>query len=155
MPRRPGRDQRAECIALAELDVDITTSGCQRRRRKTFANRRHRLGVIGVVVGERDPTQPAAPLELGDEGPDVLGQGRSRIDQPRRVAADDPRIRPAQRERPRVLCADADEVFAAGDLQAGHGGQDDRRDPHGERASRQGDQTDQESRSAIAGPHLA
>ena len=79
--RRPGRGQRPEYVAFAELDVYGPAGGRDRRLGEPLADRAHRLCVVGVVVGECDSAEAAAPLELGDERLDV-GSAAPARDQP-------------------------------------------------------------------------
>ena len=117
--RRPPRAGRT--CSRREPHVDGPARRGQRRVRVAGADRRHRLGVVAVVVRERDAAEAAPAVEFGDQRVYVLVEIRPGIDQPRRVAADDPRVRPAQCERPRVRGANPDEIVS-GNLDARHRG---------------------------------
>ena len=69
------------------------------RTAEPCAQRRQPLGVVGVVVRERDPAGPATRRHGGRDGVEVVLERRPRVDDPRRLAPDDPRVRPAERER--------------------------------------------------------
>ena len=77
------------------------------------AHRGHRLGVVGVVVGERDPAEPATALDLGGHGFDVLvgsrGPGSTSQAGSRPTIQ---RVGARQRERPRVGGPDPDELVS-------------------------------------------
>ena len=75
-----------------------------------LGHRRGGLGVVGVPVGEDDPGGAAAPLGLGHHGRDVVVEAWTGVDDPARVAADQPRVRAGQRERPRVRRPDQRDV---------------------------------------------
>ena len=124
-PRRPGaaerevvgsvaggreRLERPDPRPVGQEHVDLAAGGRQRGVREPPADRRNRLGVIGVVVSQRDPAEAAARLDLGDSASRCSSSAGPGVDQPRRVAADDPRVGPGQRERPRVRRADPDDV---------------------------------------------
>jgi hypothetical protein len=74
--------------------------------------RTQRLGVIAVAVSERDPAQVAPTLDLLVYGGDVAGQRGAGVHEPGRVAADEPRVGPLQREGPRIVGTDPDDVMA-------------------------------------------
>jgi hypothetical protein len=74
--------------------------------------RGQRLGVIGVVVGERDAAEAAAGLGLGAECRDVRVEQRARVDDEARIAPDDVAVRAGQRERARVVGPDVRDVEA-------------------------------------------
>ena len=61
--------ERPERIAFAEHDVHLAAGPRQLRAGVASAHGRDGLGVIGVVVGERDAAQAASPLELGQTEP--------------------------------------------------------------------------------------
>ena len=61
----------------------VTAGGASVGAGVASAHGRDRLGVIGVVVGERDPAESASALELGPERRDVLVERRAR-DRPAR-----------------------------------------------------------------------
>ena len=106
-------------LPSAQLYVHIPVGRGQRGVRVSGPDRRDGFGVVGVVMRERDPAEPAPTLELGDERVDVLVEIRPGVDEPRGVPADDPGVRSAERERSRVRRADPDEIVS-GDVEARH-----------------------------------
>ena len=60
-----------------------------------------------MIVGEGDPSDTAAATGLREHRRYVILQQRPGIDDPRRVAADQPRVRAGQGEGPGVACAHA------------------------------------------------
>ena len=119
VPGRGHRLQRTERAALRQANVDVAACGAELGLGEPRADRGHRLGVVGVVVGKRDPTEPSTALDLSGHGFHMLGQPRPRVDQPSRVAADDPRVGARQRERPRVRRANPDQLVS-GKLDSRH-----------------------------------
>ena len=107
--------QRAEAIPVTQTDVNLATGARQRDTWVTRAHRPDRLAVIAVIVGERDPRRTAATSQLGDQRSDVVLLSRPGVDQPRRLVADHPRVRPAQRERTGVVGAEPHDIVT------GHG----------------------------------
>ena len=75
-----GRDrvERADAAPVGQQHVDVAASRRQRRAREPLAHRRHRLGVVGVVVGQRDPAEPAAALDLLGQRAEVLRRAPAR-----------------------------------------------------------------------------
>jgi len=65
-----------------------------------------RLGVVGVVVGQGDSAEAPACLGLRRDELDVALERRAGIDDPRRLVADDPGVRPVERQGARVVRAD-------------------------------------------------
>ena len=59
-----------------------------------------RLGVVVVIVGDDDPLGASALLCCGDDRGDVRVERRTRIDDPARVTADDPRVGAGQGHQP-------------------------------------------------------
>ena len=112
--------QRAEGVAVGEHDVGVLPA-CRgdRHAAGAVAHGGRRAGVVAVVVRQRDPARPAAPAHLLEHVGDVLVERRPGIDDPARVAADDPRVRPGQRERAGVVGVDERDVEAL----EGHGTQ--------------------------------
>ena len=106
------RDERAEALALDEPDVGGEARRGHRGAPEPVPQREHALDVVEVVVRHRDPTRAAARLDLGGHRVEVLGQVRPGVDDPRRVAPDDPGVRARQRERPGVVGAHARDVQA-------------------------------------------
>jgi hypothetical protein len=72
-----------------------------------------------VLVGEGDAAEATPGVDLGSQCGDVVIEIGAGIDQPRRVSANNPRVRAGQRERPRVIGPDPDEL-ATRDLDASH-----------------------------------
>ena len=102
--------ERSEPLPLPQRHIDLAARRGQRRVGEAPPDLGHRLGVVGVIVGEGDPSQPPAARKLGGERRHVFGQRGAGVDQPRGLAADDPRVRSRQRERPRIVRADAQHV---------------------------------------------
>ena len=102
-------------VTVGEHDIDLAARGGDRDAGMPFAHRAQRLDMIDVVVGGGDATQAASVLQLGVEGVEMLGQLRPRIDQPGRIASDDPGVGSAQAQRPGIGRADADDVGPGGD----------------------------------------
>ena len=61
-------------------------------------------------MGHRDPAESAARTQLARELLDVVIETWSGIDQPRRIAPENPGVRSAERERARVAGTDPDDV---------------------------------------------
>ena len=97
--------ERAEAVAVAEPHVGRVAAGADPRAAEALAQREQPLDVVAVIVGDRDPAGPAARLDLGGHGIDVIGDVGPRVDHPGRVAADHPRVGAGQRVRPGVLRA--------------------------------------------------
>ena len=71
------------------------------------------LAVVGVVVGQRHAAEPAARLDARpSRRSQVLLEQRARVDDPGRVAPDDPGVGARQRQRPGVGRAHAQDVVA-------------------------------------------
>ena len=107
------RLQRPELVAVGERHVNPAAGRRQGRIGKCGADRRHRLRVIMMVVGERDAAQTPAALELGDERLDVHVKCRPGVDQPARIVADDPGIGPGEGERPGIAGPQPDDSEVA------------------------------------------
>ena len=72
----------------ADAQVDVAARARDRRAAaEPRAQRRHRLGVVGVVVRQRDAGEAAAPLDLRRDRLDVLRQRRAGVDHPRAARA--------------------------------------------------------------------
>ena len=80
MPRRRHGFQRAERAAVGEPHVDLAARAAEPSRGEPRANRRHRLGVVDVVMRQRDSAEAAAELDLRDHGLDVVVEQRPRVD---------------------------------------------------------------------------
>jgi hypothetical protein len=104
--------QRAEALAVAQHDVDLAAGGADGRARGG-GDRGHRLDVVGVVVCQRDAAGAAAPLGLRDDRLDMRIEAGPGVDDPARIAADQPGVRPGQRERAGVVGADERDVVLA------------------------------------------
>ena len=104
------RAQRAEVIAVLQTDVNLAPGAGQRDTGVTRAHRPDRPAVIAVIVSERDPRRAAAASQFSGQRFDVVLQCRAGVDQPRRLGADHPRVRPTQCERPGVTGAEADHI---------------------------------------------
>ncbi len=63
--------------------------------------------MVGVIVGERDAAETAARVDGLNDALDVLRQRGTGIDHVGGVAADDPGVGARQRQRARVLRAQA------------------------------------------------
>jgi hypothetical protein len=63
-------------------------------------------------MSQGDTGQPASGVELGGQGRDVRGQGRSRVDDPGRIVTHDPGVRAREGERTRVLSPDPNHIRA-------------------------------------------
>jgi UDP-N-acetylmuramyl tripeptide synthase len=77
------------------------------------ADRAERAGVIGVVVRQQNCPEPAARAQPGDERLYMRRERRPGVDQPRRLPAQNPCVRPLERERPGVCSAQADDLPVA------------------------------------------
>ena len=103
---RGERDKRPEASTRDQLDIDVAPS--RRQRRGTpLAQGLDPLGVVDVVVRERDPAEPATRVDRRDETRDVLLQRGTGIDHVGGVAADDPGVGTRQRQRAGILSAQA------------------------------------------------
>ncbi len=102
--------ERSDPIAVRQADLDVAARPGDRRRSEARAERRDARGVVGVVVGQRDAAQAAAPLDLRRDGVEVGVERRPRVDDPGRIAPGDPGVGAGQRERARVGGGDADDV---------------------------------------------
>ena len=91
MARRVERLERPEAHPVGQLHVGAATTG-GKRRGKTLAQCRHRLGMIDVVVGERDPSQPATFFERCRQALEMGRELGTRIDDPSRIASYDPAV---------------------------------------------------------------
>ena len=84
--------ERPEAGPACQQDVGIASSSGDRSVSEQPAQVPDGLTVIGVVVGQRDPAETAPCCDLRHELLDVVGQVRSGVDQPRRIAGNDPRV---------------------------------------------------------------
>jgi hypothetical protein len=105
----PGRGQRLqwpEAPAVAKPDIDIPAPRRERGVRKPAADVRDGIGVIGVIVREGDAAEAASSADLRREELEMLLECGSRVDQPDRIAAYQPRVGAVERKRARVVRAD-------------------------------------------------
>jgi hypothetical protein len=117
--RRRDRHKRSDARAVRGERGRVTASRPDLRPRKALPQAGQRLGMIGVIVRERDPAQAAALGGLSGERVKVGFEHGARIYQPGWIAADEPGVRPGQRERARVGRPDPDDVVVR-DLDSGH-----------------------------------
>ena len=92
VPRRRDSLERPEADALGERHVRLAAARRQRRR-MALAQRRDRLGVVVVVVRERDPAESAALLDRVEHAAQMGVEQRPGVDHPCRVPADHPGVR--------------------------------------------------------------
>ena len=93
-------------VPCDEPHVDLAPSRGQRRG-TPLAQGLDPLGVVDVVVRERDAAEPAARVDGRDETLDVLLQRGTGIDHVGGVAADDPGVGARQRQRAGIVRAQA------------------------------------------------
>ena len=110
--RSGDHDQRTNGVPVGDAAVHVAARGRHRGGPGPRAQRSHGLGVVGVVVGEQDPAQPAPPRHLGGHRRDVLRQRRAGVDRVGGISPHHPRVGAVQRERPRVVGAQARHVVA-------------------------------------------
>ena len=77
------------------------------------AQRLDRLGVVGMVVRQRDPARAAALRDRGRQRVEVRVERRARIDDPRRVAPDDVAVGSVERVGRRVRRPDEQDLHGA------------------------------------------
>jgi len=102
--------ERAEASAVAEPHVGRVAARADPRAAEPLAQREEPLDVVLVVVRDRDAAGAAASLDRRGHTLDVVGDVRAGVDDPRRVAADDPRVGAGQRVRAGVVGPDAGDV---------------------------------------------
>src|SRR5207237_2781772 len=102
-----------------QWDVDRASGGGDGDIRELTANRAGGLGVIGMLVCQRDSCEPSSTIGHLHERFDVVMERRTRIDQPGRVTTHNPGVRARQRERAWVRRADPDDVVPW-DVDPGH-----------------------------------
>ena len=103
---RGERLQTARSEHRRRAHVDLAPP--RRQRRGTpLAQGLDPLGVVDVVVRERDPAEPATRVDGRNETRDVLLQRGTGIDHVGGVAADDPGVGTRQRQRAGILGAQA------------------------------------------------
>ena len=98
--------ERPEASPVEKLHIDLPPPGGQRGR-SPLTQCADPLGVIGVIVGERDAAETAASVDQRHKAIQVLLRRGAGIDHIRGVAADDPRVGARQRQRAGVLRAQA------------------------------------------------
>ena len=82
------RTQRAELLAVLQTHVGaLVARGGHRHVARAPAQLGHRLDVVEVVVGHRDPADPAAILRVAEDALQVRFGERAGIDHEARVAA--------------------------------------------------------------------
>ncbi len=118
VPGSGNRLERPEARALGEHDVRLAASRCERRR-VVLAQRRHRLGVIAVIVRQRDAAEPAELLDRVEQAPQVGAEQRPGIEHPRRIAPEQPGVRARQRQRPGIVGAHAEDLTRRQRLRVG------------------------------------
>jgi hypothetical protein len=98
--RRRDDRERAERVAVGEAHVGVREArGAHRHAAGAVAQGRRALDVVRVIVGDRDAPDPAPCLCSGEHLVHMHVQQRTRVHDPARIRADEPRVRPLQRER--------------------------------------------------------
>ena len=93
------RFEQPESAAVRQLLVDGATAGGDGGIREALADRGGGLGVIGMLVRQRNSCQSSSTFEHLHQRRHVLSERGPRIDQPGRLASDDPGVRSRERER--------------------------------------------------------
>ncbi len=120
MARCRKRRQRAKPGALEQRHINLSPRPGELGLWKPGPDGGNRLGVILVIVGQRDSAEAAAPLDLLEQSLDVLVERRAGVDQPGRIPPHEPRVRAAEREWTWVPRTNSDNV-ATGQLHPCHG----------------------------------
>ena len=103
------RLERSEANSVGQLDVGAATTG-GKRRGKALSQCCHRLGMIDVVVGERDPSQAATFFKRSRQALEMSRQLGAWIDDPGRIASHHPAVGARHRERARILGTQAQDA---------------------------------------------
>ena len=109
--RRGDGSKGPEARALAQHDVGVAPPGGERSG-EALAQRRDPLGVIDVIVGQRDAPEPATRVDRLEQALEVLGSAGPGSTTQAGSSPDHPGVGARQRERSRVLGTQPQDVIA-------------------------------------------
>ena len=104
-------EQRAEALAVSKPRVGVLEGrGGDRHAARRVAQAHGEVGVVGVVVGQRDAADPAAVAGVGEDALQVGVEVGAGVDDPARVPPHEPCVRALQREGTGVVRDDEPDV---------------------------------------------